>query len=126
MPGGGHRFYFVEKPVKRHFLTSLLLALVFGPLIAFVDSVARTRVTHRYASLISQAEMEQWERGSVSQFKAELAKREVPYTRTQWLADSVGHTFFWNNLAKSSVIPALGVFLACMCVNLFGRSVGKP
>ena len=111
--------------MKRPFLVSLLLALVFGPVIAFGDSLAWVHVTHRYQPPISPEEFQRWEQGSVSQLKAEMAKREVPYTRTQMLADSVGHTFFWKNLAKSSLIPALGVFLACMCANLFALRTNK-
>lgn len=111
--------------MKRLLLTSALLALVFGPLIAFVNPLAWTHVTHRYEPPISKEEMQQWEGGSVSELKAQLAKREVPYTRIQWFADSVGHSLFWVNLAKSSLIPVLGVFLACMCANLLVRPVTK-
>jgi hypothetical protein len=90
-----------------------------------------THVTHRYEPPLTETEMQQWEQGSVSQLKAELAKREVPYTRIQWLADSIGHRFFWVNLAKSSVVPALGVFLACMWAGLLnrraaGEALGSP
>lgn len=108
--------------MKRLLLMSLLLALVFGPLIAFVDSVAWLRVTTRYEPPLSQEEMQQWEQGSVSELKARLAHREVPYTKTQWLADSIGHRFFWTNLAKRSVVPSLVVFLACLCASAFDRA----
>lgn len=111
--------------MKRLLLMSLL-ALVFGPLIAFVDSVAWLQVATRYEPPLSQEEMSQWERGSVSELKAELAKREVPYTKKQWLADSVGQRFFWAQLAKRSVVPSLAVFLACLCASLFERPAISP
>ena len=108
-----------EKRVKRLLLVSLLLALVFGPLIAFVGFMAEVHVTTRYQPPLSQEEMQQWEQGSVSELKSELAKKEVPYTKARWLADSIGHRFFWTNLANRSLPPSLGVFLACFCAGLF-------
>lgn len=108
--------------MKRLLLVSLLLALVFGPLIAFADSVASVHPTYRYEPPLSQEEMQQWEQGSVSELKAKLAKREVPYTKTQWLDESIGQRFFWTNLAKRSLLPSLGVFLACLCASLFNRN----
>jgi hypothetical protein len=107
--------------VKRLLLVSLLLALVFGPLIAFADYVMRVHVATRYQPPLSQDEMQQWERGSVSELKAQLAKREIPYTKAQWLADSVGQRFFWTDLAKRSLVPSLGIFLACLFTGLFVR-----
>ena len=96
---------------------SLLAALVFGPLTAFVNSFAFARVRYRYEPPISETEMRQWEQGSVAHLNAELAKRYVPYTRGQWLADSIGQRLFWISLAKASLLPTFGVFFACICVR---------
>jgi hypothetical protein len=49
--------------------------------------------------------------------QAELAKRQVPYTKAEWLADSVHNRFFWSDLAKASIAPILCVFFACICVG---------
>jgi hypothetical protein len=106
-------------------LMPLLVALTFGPLIALVDYVAQMHVTHRYEPPLSQAEMQQWEEGSVPQLKAELAKREVPYSKAQWLADSIGQRYFWIGLEKMSLVPVLGVFLACISVTLLDRYASK-
>lgn len=103
--------------MKRVLLASLFAAVLFGPLIAFVDSVAWTRVRYRYEPGISQAEMRQWDQLSVAQLEAQIEKRRVPYTKAQWLADSVSSRFFWTDLAKRSLVPDLCVFLACACVG---------
>jgi hypothetical protein len=107
--------------MRRIFLTPLFLAVVFGPLTAFVSTVAWTRVEYRYEPGISQEEMRKWDQGKVAQLQAELAKRRVPYTRAQYLADSLGQRYFWKGLAKSSLIPTAGVFLACVCVGALER-----
>jgi hypothetical protein len=65
--------------VQKLLLKSLLLALVFGPGIAFSNSLLWTRVTHRYEPPLSGEEMRNW-KGSVSELQAKLSKREVPYT----------------------------------------------
>lgn len=101
-------------------LKSLLLALVFGPAIGFFNSLLWTRVTHRYQPPLSGEEMRNW-KGSVAELQAELSKREIPYTRTEFLKDSVGQRFFWVYLAKTSLVPALGVFLACICFSGLDR-----
>jgi hypothetical protein len=106
--------------VQKLLLKSLLLALVFGPAIAFSNSLLWTRVTHRYEPPLSGEEMRNW-KGSVSELQAELSKREVPYTRTEFLKDSLGQRFFWIYLAKSSLAPALGVFLSCICFSVLDR-----
>jgi hypothetical protein len=111
--------------VKRVFLTSLLVALVFGSLTAFVDSIAWVRVSHRYEPPLSELEMRQWDKGSVTQLRAELEKRQVPYSRAQWLADSIRQRFFWTGLAKRSLVTILGIFFACVCVIWLNRRVSE-
>ena len=100
--------------MKKTLLKSLVLALVFGPTISFFNALMWTRVTHRYQPPVSGEELRSW-KGSVAELQAELSKREVPYTRTDFLRDNVGQRFFWIYLAKSSLIPVLGVFFACVC-----------
>lgn len=107
-------------------LMQLLVALTFGPLIAFVGYVTQTHVTHRYQPSLSSAELQQLEQGSVPELKAELAKREVPYNKAQWLADSIGYRYFWIGLGKMSFVPILGVFLACISANLLDQRLRKP
>ena len=109
-----------EGDMKKTFLKSLVLALLLGPAISFFNSLMWTRVTHRYQPPVSGEELRSW-KGSVAELQAELSKREVPYTRTEFLRDSVGHRFFWINLAKSSLVPVLGVFSACICFGLLQR-----
>lgn len=101
--------------MKKVVLISMLVAIIFGPATAFVNYAAWTHVRYRYKPPLSETEMQQLEQGSVAQLKAELAKREVPYTRAQWLRDSIGEPSFWTGLAKMSLVPTLSVFFACIC-----------
>jgi hypothetical protein len=101
--------------VKKAFLISMLVAILFGPATAFVNYVAWTHVRYRYEPPVSETEMQQWEQGSVAHLKAEIAKRQVSYSRAQWLRDSIGELSFWTFLAKMSLVPTLSVFLACIC-----------
>jgi hypothetical protein len=103
--------------MKTVLLRSLFVALLIGPLTTFVDVVTRTHHTHRYEPPVSEAELQQLSEGSVAHFRAELEKRQVPFTCRQWLEESVGQHYFWNSLAKSSLVPTVGVFLACVCVG---------
>ena len=124
-----------EARVKRIFLTSLVVALILGPLTGFLSFVTSTHVRYRYEPGISEAEMQQWDQGSVGHLKAELHKREVPYTKAQWLADSVGQSYFWMYVAKTSLLPTISLLIGCMCVGWvewrrcqgehFGPSVGS-
>lgn len=103
--------------MKAVLLRSLLVALLIGPLTTFVDVVIRTHPHHRYDPPLSEVEVQQLSSGSVAHFRAELEKRQVPFTRRQWLAESVGQHYFWSSLAKSSLVPTLGVFFACVCIG---------
>jgi hypothetical protein len=103
--------------MKRVILTSAFAALFFGSLTAFINSVAWTHVRYRYEPPLSREEMRQWDQGSVAHLQAELAKRQVPYTKSEWLADSIRARFFWFDLAKKSLVPILCMFVACICVG---------
>ena len=106
--------------MKKMLFKSLVLALLFGPTISFFNALMWTRVTHRYQPPVSGEELRNW-KGSVAELQAELSKREVPYTRTDFLRDNVGQRFFWIYLAKSSLVPVIGVFFACVCFGFSQR-----
>jgi hypothetical protein len=113
--------------LKRVFLVSVLLALIVGPLIALSNSVLWLRDAHKYAPPITEAEWRQLGELPAARMALALADREVRLTRMQWLWDSVGHLYFWKSLAKSSVVPTLGVFFSCICLGgLEGRRRVKP
>ena len=101
--------------LKRVFLVSVLLALIVGPLIALSNSVLWLRGAHKYDPPITEAEWRQLGELPAARMGLALARREVRLTRMQWLRDAVGHSYFWQSLAKSSVVPTLGVFFSCIC-----------
>ena len=45
-------------------------------------------------------------------------------TRMEWVQDSIGHAYFWEGVAKQSMVPVLGVFIACVFVGRLNGQVG--
>lgn len=103
--------------MKALLLRSLLAALLFAPLISFANSVIWSRVRYRYDPPISDAEFHEFDSRTVAETEAELKRREVRYTKSQWLSESVREPYFWTDLAKTSIVPAPAIFLACICVG---------
>lgn len=100
---------------------ALILALLAGPLFTFVNEIIWTHGAVKYDPPISQSEIEQLKRLPMAEMETKLAQRRVSLSRKQWLADSVGYSYFWKGLAESSLIPAIGVFLACLALSFWER-----
>ena len=107
--------------MKTLVLRSLLIALIFGPLTTFAYTVLSVRGPIKYDPPISEAEWRQLTELPAAKMGLALQAREVHLTRSQWLASSVGHSFFWLDLMKNSVVPVLGVFSASVCLGYWQR-----
>lgn len=107
--------------LKTLVLRSLLIALIFGPLTTFAYTVLSVRGPIKYDPPISEAEWRQLTELPAAKMALALQGREVHLTRSQWLASSVGHSFFWLDLMKNSVVPVLGVFSASVCLGYWQR-----
>jgi hypothetical protein len=100
---------------------SLIIGLLAGVSIAFVNSVLWMRPAIGFDPPLTQAEYRRLSGLTVGQMEALLKAREVRVTRKQVLAESIHGSFFWENLAKNSLVPSLGVFLACLCIGALER-----
>jgi hypothetical protein len=105
---------------------SLIIGLLAGASIAFVNSVLWVRPAIGYDPPLTQAEYERLSGLTVAKMEALLKSREVRVTRKQVLAESMRGSFFWKNLAKNSLVPSLGVFLACLCIGVLERRYTRP
>lgn len=103
--------------MKTLFLRSLLAAVLIGPIIGFVSEFASVHKALRYDPPIKEAEFHQMENMTVSEMKADMAKRRIIMSRWEWLRDSAPYLYFWKDLAHRAVVPSSGVFLACMWVG---------
>ena len=95
------------------------MALLIGPLVTFVSTVASVRTTVRYEPGLSEAELKSYDSHTVSDLEALLKSREVKFSRYQWLRGSIGYAYFWKGIARGSLGPCIGIFLGCIVV---GRS----
>jgi hypothetical protein len=93
------------------FLISLLLALIVGPLTALTETILWMHGAHKYNPPITEAEWQKLLQLPAAKLGFALVGREVRFTRMQWLRESVGYSYFWKGLAKSSLVPTVGVFL---------------
>jgi hypothetical protein len=107
--------------MKRLFLRSLIIAIILGPLSAFVISAASFRHATKYDPPISEDEMKRMDNMTVKEFKTALRAREVKLTYAQWLAESIGTSYFWKSLGTGSLVPTTGLFLACICTGILER-----
>ena len=53
----------------------------------------------------------------IAKAEAVLAGRRRMLTRKQWIVESVGYSYFWKDVAKSSIVPFFGVFIGCMVIG---------
>jgi hypothetical protein len=100
---------------------SLLVALLVGPLVTFVSTVASTRTTVKYVPGISEDEFRSYDNRSVSELEAFMKSREVKFGRYQWLRESIGYAYFWEQIAWDSIGPCIGIFLGCVVVGTLER-----
>jgi hypothetical protein len=112
-----------KNTLKQLLLRALFISLLVGSLIGFVEFVLSVRVTSRFEPPISQDEMQKLRELPIAKAEAALEARRVKYTRTQWLADSIGYSYFWKDVARDSWVPILGVFFACICIARLERGI---
>ena len=112
------------KMTRRLLLRILIIAALAGPLIAFVNSILWLRSGVKYQPPITEAESKRLSGLPLADVEALLKAREVRMTRTQVLAESVEYSYFWKNLAENSLVPSLGVFLACVCLGFLEKRSG--
>ena|SRR5208283_5563587 len=106
-------------------LRSLLVALLVGPLVTFVSTVASVRTTVKYEPGLSEAEMKLYDNRTVSELEAFLKSREMKFTRYQWLRENIGYAYFWKGIARSSLGHCIGIFLGCIVVGGLERRSGS-
>jgi hypothetical protein len=106
-------------------MKSVVIALLFGPLSTFADKLVWIHNSVKYDPPISQSEMEQWRKLPATEMETRFAQRRISLSRMQWLADSVGYLYFWKWLAKSSFVPTIGIFCACLVLGLWNRPDGR-
>ena len=103
--------------MKALLLRSLFVAVLVGPAICLVSTVASLQGGTKYDPPVSEAEFHQMGNMTVNDMEAALAKRRIKMTRWDWLRDSVPYSYFWKQVAHDSIVPSLGVFLACTWVG---------
>lgn len=102
-------------------LRSLIVAVLIGPPLTFVSTVASVRPGVKYEPGISQDEFRSYDNRTVSDLQAFLKSREVKFTRYQWLRESVRYAFFWEGIALSSVRSCIGIFIGCVIMGTLER-----
>lgn len=107
--------------MKTLLVRSLLAAVLIGPLVTFVSTVASVRTTVKYEPGISEDELKSYDSRTVSDLDAFLKSRQVKFTRFQWLRESIGYAYFWKAIAWKSLGPSIGIFLGCIAVGRLER-----
>jgi hypothetical protein len=103
--------------MKALLLRSLLIAVLVGPAIDLVRTVASFHSGTRYDPPLSEAEFHQMGNMTVNEMEATLAKRRIKMTRWDWLRDSVPYSYFWKQVARDAIVPSCGVFFACTWIG---------
>jgi hypothetical protein len=96
---------------------AILIALLTGPIVTFLNTVIWSHVNHRYEPPLTQDEMKQWEKLPAAEMEMKLQQRRVPISKLGWLSVSIRYGYFWKRLAATSIIPTIGVFLACLYLS---------
>jgi hypothetical protein len=97
--------------------SSVVLALLIGLLVGFDDYVLSVHGASRYDPPISEEEGRQLRDMPIAKAEAIFAARRRTLTRRQWVLESIGYSYFWRGVAKDSIAPGLGIFVACLIVG---------
>ncbi len=100
--------------MKKLLFRSLVIALLIGSCTGFVDFVASVHVSARYDPPITEDEGRKLRDLPIAKAEEVLSARKKPFTRMQWLEDSIRYSYFWKAVARHSVIPTVGIFVACV------------
>jgi len=112
--------------MRRLLLRSLLIAVLVGPALTFVLTVASMRRAVKYEPGISEDEIKSYDNRPVSELQALLKSREVKLTRYQWLRESIGYAYFWEGIALASIRPCIGIFIGCFIIGTLERRRAIP
>jgi len=104
----------------------LLIAVLVGPALTFVLTVASMRRAVKYEPGISEDEIKSYHNRPVSELQALLKSREVKLTRYQWLRESIGYAYFWEGIALTSIRPCIGIFIGCVIIGTLERRRAIP
>jgi hypothetical protein len=96
---------------------SVVFALLLGSLVGFVEYVRSVHGAARYDPPITEDEWRRLHGLPMDQAEALLISRRKAITRQQWVLESIGTSFFWKGVAEDSLVPILGVFIACVIVG---------
>src|SRR5260370_25082450 len=96
---------------------SLVIAVLIGSLVGFVDYVVSIHGATKYDPPISEEEGRQLRDLPIAKAEAVFAARRRTLTRGQWVLDSIGYSYFWRGVAQDSVVPAFGVFIGCVVLG---------
>ena len=110
--------------MKSLLLKSLLVAVLIGPTITFVFTVAYSRSAVRYEPGMSEVEFKSYDNRTVSDLRAFMKSREVKLTRYQSLRESMGYAYFWKGIARSSLLSCIEIFLGCVMLGTLERRRG--
>lgn len=110
--------------MKATLLRSLVAALLIGPAIGFLNEATSVQKAMIYNPPFSEAEMARMKNLSMNEVDATLRSRRVQLTRWEWLQGSIHYEYFWKRVAASSIVPSVGVFLACVWIGWTER-LGK-
>ena len=99
--------------MKTIVLRSLLVAVAAAPILAFFLVVPRKATTYVPAAEVSEIKDMRYEDAL-----ALMRAREHTYGAIQWLQEcGLRSSFFWAEVAKSSVAPLVIIFSACVCLG---------
>jgi hypothetical protein len=98
---------------------SAVVALLIGSFVGFVSYVQSVHGAARYDPPLTEDEGRRLRSLPMDQAEAALATRQKLITRQQWVMESIGYSFFWKSVAGNSLLPILGVFVACVIVGRF-------
>ena len=98
-------------------LRSLVAALLFGSAIGFLNEATSIQKAMMYKPPLSESEMQRLRNLPTREMDASLRAREVQLTRWEWLRDSIHYAYFWKRVAARSIVPIVGVLLACVGIG---------
>lgn len=107
--------------MKALLFRSLIAALLIGQVIGFVVYATSIEKAMKYEPPVSGDEMDRMQQLPLRDVQAELHRRAVPMTRWEWLKESIHYAYFWKDVAAKSVVPSVGVFIACIWVGWLER-----
>jgi hypothetical protein len=104
--------------MRKLLIRSVIIALSVGSCIGFANYVASVHGAGRYDPPVSEDEWRRSKDLPVAKIEEALSGRRKPLTRVQWVEESISYSYFWTGVARDSVAPILGVFIACIFIGI--------